>query len=335
MAKSSNQKLKLLYIRQFLLEHSDEEHPVTVGELIVFLAEHGIEAERKSVYADVQALQEFGMDILQKRGPAGGYYVGSREFELPELRLLVDAVQSSKFITESKTVALIKKIEGLASVYEARSLQRQVVVRGRIKSMDESIYYRVDDLHAAISEDRRIRFRYYEYTIEKKRVFRHDGAFYEVSPFALLWDNENYYLIAYDDEAEKIKHFRVDKLAEIEKTELPRGGRKVFESLDLGAYTKTHFRMFSGEEQRIVLEFRNTLIGVVLDRFGQDAAVIPWDEEHFRLQTDIAVSPQFFGWLSAYGDGARIVSPQSVADEYRAHIAGILRLYEPGEIKFD
>lgn len=330
MAKSSNQKLKLLYIRQLLLERSDEEHPVTVGEIIAFLAQHSIEAERKSIYADIQVLQDYGLDVLQKHGPTGGYYVASREFELPELKLLVDAVQSSKFITESKTISLIKKIEGLTSVYEARGLQRQVVVRNRIKNMDESIYYKVDELHAAISEDRAIRFRYYEYTIDKKRVFRHDGAYYEVSPFALLWDNENYYLIAYDDSAEKIKHFRVDKLAEIEVTEKLRGGRREFESLDLGAYTKTHFRMFSGEEQPVVLQFRGDLIGVVLDRFGQDAAVIPWDDGSFRLQADIAVSPQFFGWLAAYGDGARIVSPQSVADAYRDHIAAIAQLYSRG-----
>lgn len=328
MPRNNNQKLKLLYIRQLLLKKSDEAHPVPVKEILSYLEQNGVPAERKSIYADIEALRDFGMDILRKGGPNGGYYVGARDFELAELKLLVDAVETSKFITESKTFSLIERIESLTSESQAKSLQRQVVVKNRIKTMDESIYYKVDELHAAISQDRKIWFKYYEYAVDKTRVFRHNGAEYEVSPFALTWDAENYYLIAYDSAAQMIKHFRVDKIAEIVITGSARDSVAQFESLDLAAYAKSHFGMFTGEEQRVVLEFRNELIGAVIDRFGLDAVIIPVDAEHFRLHMDVAISPQFFGWLCAYGDSARVVAPQSVADAFGEHVWKIAKLYE-------
>ena len=328
MPRSSKQKLKLLYIRQLLLERSDEEHPVSVSDILAWLEENDIPAERKSIYADLDALRDYGMDILRRGGPGGGYFVGARDFELAELKLLVDAVETSKFITEAKTFALISKIEGLASESQARGLQRQVVVKNRIKTMDESIYYKVDELFDAISRDRAIRFRYYEYTVQKTRAFRHDGKIYEVSPYALTWDDEKYYLIAFDAAAGKIKHFRVDKLAEIDVTDEKRAGRAAFENLDLGAYATSHFGMFTGEERRVVLEFKNELVGAVLDRFGLDATIVPQDAAHFRLHASVAVSPQFFGWLCAYGDGARIISPPEIADSLRAYVAAIVAQYQ-------
>ena len=328
MPRSSKQKLKLLYIRQLLLERSDEEHPVSVSDILAWLEENDIPAERKSIYADLDALRDYGMDILRRGGPGGGYFVGARDFELAELKLLVDAVETSKFITEAKTFALISKIEGLASESQARGLQRQVVVKNRIKTMDESIFYKVDELFDAISRDRAIRFRYYEYTVQKTRAFRHDGKIYEVSPYALTWDDEKYYLIAFDAAAGKIKHFRVDKLAEIDVTDEKRAGRAAFENLDLGAYATSHFGMFTGEERWVVLEFKNELIDAVLDRFGLDAAIVPQDAAHFRLHASVAVSPQFFGWLCAYGDGARIISPPEVADSLRTYVAAIVAQYQ-------
>ena len=216
MPRESSQKLKLLYVMRYLLRSSDEAHPVTVQQIIDFLSGEGIPAERKSIYDDVEALRRFGLDIIQaKIGRQSGYYVGSREFELPELKLLVDSVQSSKFITYKKTLTLIRKIESLASVYEAQLLSRQVYVKNRIKTMNESIYYNVDEIHTGIARDRRIRFRYFDYTVSKERRFRRDGGYYVVSPFALTWDDENYYLVAYDSEAGIIKHFRVDKMLDI------------------------------------------------------------------------------------------------------------------------
>ena len=195
MARSSFQKLKLLHVRNYLLQNSDEEHPITVNQMIQYLESNGIAAERKSIYDDIEALRTFGMDIEEcKRGRVFGYYVASRTFELPELKLLVDSVQSSKFITHKKTASLIKKIETLASVHSAQLLHRQVFVKNRIKTMNESIYYNVDEIHNGISNNRKIRFLYFEYNVAKERQYRHGGAYYVVSPFAMTWDDENYYL---------------------------------------------------------------------------------------------------------------------------------------------
>ena len=238
MSKSPNQKLKLLYLMEILLQQTDERHPMTVPEMISELARHDIAAERKSIYNDLESLRTFGLDIVQTKSRTTGYYIGARSFEVPELKLLVDSVQSSKFITHKKTLALIKKIEGLASIYDAQLLQRQVYVRGRVKSMNESVYYNVDEIADAISRDRQIRFHYFEYTIDKQRHYRKDGAFYIVSPMALMWDNENYYLLAWDAEAQRRKHYRVDKMTDISALDAPREGMEDFSEQDLSAYTK-------------------------------------------------------------------------------------------------
>lgn len=230
MPKSPNQKLKLLYLMEILLQQTDERHPMTVPEMISELARHGVAAERKSIYNDLESLRTFGLDIVQTKSRTTGYYIGARSFEVPELKLLVDSVQSSKFITHKKTLALIKKIEGLASIYDAQLLQRQVYVRGRVKSMNESVYYNVDEIADAISRDRQIRFHYFEYTIDKQRHYRKDGAFYIVSPMALMWDNENYYLLAWDAEAQLRKHYRVDKMTDISALDAPREGMRTFPS---------------------------------------------------------------------------------------------------------
>jgi len=327
MPKSPNQKLKLLYIMRLLLEKSDEQHPVSTNDIIASLEANDIAAERKSIYSDIESLRVFGMDIIQLRGTNGGYYVASRDFELPELKLLVDSVQSSKFITQKKTLALIKKIESLASVYEAQLLNRQVYVKNRIKSMNESIYYNVDEIHNGIVSDCKICFKYFEYSISKERVCKHGGKKYCVSPFALTWDDENYYMIGFDSAAGIIKHFRVDKMMEIASLGEKRDGRESFESLGLAAYSETLFGMFTGKEEKVTLEFSNSLIGAVIDRFGKDIPVIPVDEEHFHIHADVAVSPLFFGWLCGFGSGVRIVSPDDVVRQMREHIEAIEQLY--------
>ena len=328
MPKSPNQKLKLLYIMQLLIEKSDELHPVSMNEIIAYLEANAISAERKSVYDDLESLRLFGMDIIQQRGANGGYYLAGREFELPELKLLVDSVQSSKFITQKKTMALIKKIESLASVYEAQLLNRQVYVKNRIKNMNESIYYNVDEIHNGIATDCKICFKYFEYSISKERVCKRGGAKYCVSPFALTWDDENYYMIGFDSEARIIKHFRVDKMMEISTLDEKRDGRESFEDLDLAAYSSTLFGMFTGKEERVELEFSNNLIGPVIDRFGKDTPIIPADGEHFHAYAEVAVSPQFFGWLCGFGSGVRVVAPDSVVTQMHEHVAAIASLYQ-------
>ena len=320
MPRSSNQKLKLLYVMQYLLQETDAEHPAPTGKIVEYLNAQGIQAERKSIYDDIDALRLFGMDIEQNESKrSGGYYVASRNFELPELKLLVDSVQSSKFITHQKTTTLIKKIEKLASTYEAQLLQRQVYVANRIKTMNESIYYNVDAIHTGISQNKKIQFKYFEYTVQKERKYRKDGAFYVISPFALTWDSENYYLVGYDSEAGIIKHYRVDKMTNISAIEEPRDGMDAYKELDMAVYVRKVFGMFSGTEEVVKLRFANHLVGAVLDRLGQEVSIIPDGDENFTVSAQVVVSPQFFAWVSGFADEAKIIGPEHVVEQMREH----------------
>jgi len=327
MAKNPNQKLKLIYLMQYLLRCSDELHPVTVNQMSDELAKYGINAERKSLYDDIETLRLFGLDIIQSRGKTTGYYVGARDFELPELKLLVDSVQSSKFITHTKTLKLIKKIEGLASVYDAQLLQRQVYVQNRVKSMNESVYYNVDEISNAITRDRIIRFRYYDYTVTKERRMRKNGAWYEASPFSLMWDDENYYMLAYDSAAKQIKHYRVDKMTEISTIEQEREGREQLDNLDMVNYSKRVFGMFTGEVQKVKLCFANHLVGAVIDRFGRDTPIISSGDGHFTVCVEVAVSPKFYGWLFGFGINVEIVSPENVRNGFLEELGRITEMY--------
>lgn len=326
LPKSPNQKLKLLYLMKILTEKTDENHMLTVPQMINELRLYDIRAERKSIYDDLEALRVFGLDIESVKSKTTGYYVASRNFELPELKLLVDSVQVSKFITYKKSLQLIKKIESLCSCHEAQALQRQVYVANRIKSINESIYYNVDKIHKAINSDKKISFQYFEYTIEKERKYKRSGERYIKSPYALHWYNENYYLISFDA-FESIKYFRVDKMIDIIITEQPRDAKEQFAKLDVAAYTKKIFGMFGGEEDTVKLEFANQLIGVVIDRFGKDVTVIPTDSKHFTVYVNVAVSPQFLAWVFGLGDQARILAPQDVVGKMKEHIQTVAANY--------
>jgi len=330
MAKSPNQKLKLLYLLQYLSRQSDEQHPVTVAQMIEELDRHGITAERKSIYDDLEALRLFGVDVVQKRDKSVSYYIGQRDFELPELKLLVDSIQSSKFVTQRKTLSLIRKLEALTSVHEGQLLERQVFVRNRVKSMNESVYYNVDEISDAINRERSIRFRYFEFTLGKERQYRREGAFYRVSPFALLWDDENYYMLAWDNDEGLLKHFRVDKMTQIAPLEEPRQGREAFRAVDMSAYSQKVFGMFTGEEHRVRLRFARHLVGAVIDRFGKDVMIVPDGEEHFTVTVEVAVSPQFFAWVFGFGAEAEILAPESVRQLMAQQAAQIAALYREG-----
>ena len=322
------QKLKPIYIMDYLLHNSDEEHPVTIKQIINYLESQGIPAERKGVYADFDALRFYGLDIVKSEsGNSSGYFIGQRTFELPELKLLVDSVQASKFITHTKTGTLIKKIEKLASVHQAQLLQRQVFVANRIKTMNESIYYNVDEIQNGISRNKQIRFRYFRFNVKKEKEYRHDGAFYQVSPFALTWDDENYYMVAYDSEAKDIRHYRVDKMDQISTTDVDRDGQEVYQTLDMGIYAKKVFGMFQGKETKVRLRFDNELVGAVLDRLGQDSMIIPDGDDHFVVSADVVASPQFFAWVSGFGKMAKILGPQEVVDQMREHADAVASMY--------
>ena len=318
MAKSENQKQKILVLLDLFKSKTDEEHGVTTSDIIDYLADHGIKAERKTVYADLNTLKEYGYEISKEKKDGNYYYtLLDRDFQLPELKLLVDAVQASKFISAKKSSELIKKIENLASVYQAKQLQRQVFVSNRIKTNYENVYYNVDELNLAINENRKIKFDYYEWNLSKEMVLRKNGHKNDISPWSLAWDDENYYLVAFDGNSGIIKHYRVDKMRKIEILDEARDGREEFEEFDAAKYAKKVFCMFRGDEQRVKIQFANKLIGVVIDRFGQDIMIIPKGVDQFVVNVNVKVSNMFLGWIIGLGDGAKILEPESVVDEVK------------------
>lgn len=329
MPKGTNQKYKLYRLAQIMLERTDDEHYITMSEIKEALGEYDITADRKSLYADLKDLEVLGVEVEGEPVKNKYYYhVVSRMFELPELKLLVDAIQSSKFITEKKSNTLIKKLEKLVSKYEAQKLQRQVYVSGRIKTMNESIYYTVDTIHNAISENKKIKFQYYQWNVKKEMELRHEGAYYHISPWGLSWDDENYYLIGYDSQAGFIKHFRVDKMIHITLSEEKRDGKECFRKLDMADYAKKSFGMFGGDKQTVKLLVDNSLAGVIIDRFGKDIYICKQDKDHFTVNVDVHVSRQFLGWIISLGNGIRILGPAAVVDSMKAEIDRLAAQYK-------
>ena len=328
MPKGTNQKFKLYRLAQIMLEKTDEEHYITMPEIMEALSDYEITADRKTIYADLKDLEQFGIEVEGETvGNRYHYHVVSRAFELPELKLLVDAIQSSKFITEKKSNALIKKLEKLVSKHDAMKLQRQVYVSGRVKTMNESIYYNVDAIHHAISGNKKIKFQYYQWNLKKEMELRHGGAYYYISPWGLCWDNENYYLVGYDSEAEKIKYFRVDKMIRVQTVDEARDGKEYFKQLNMADYAKKSFSMFGGEERQVKLLVKNHLAGVIIDRFGKDLMMIPADEEHFTVNVNVHVSNHFFGWLFSVGSGVKVIGPDDIVEQMRLEIQKLSETY--------
>lgn len=327
MARSANQKLKCLYLRQFLLENTDEAHPVTVSQMIDYLARHDIAAERKSIYDDIDGLRSYGLDIEYRKAQDGGYFIANREFQLPELKLLVDAVQSSKFLSLRKSNELIAKLEKLASRHEAQALRRQVYVTHRIKNMNESIYYNVDALHSAIAAGSRITFRYFDWDMNGKKKYRHEGKRYRISPWALLWDDENYYLVGYDAEHAERRHYRVDKMESITQTGEERLGKELFAGFDPAAYSRKVFGMYGGEPQKVTLRFESSMSNIVFDRFGRELILTPDREGGFTVTVEVVPSPQFFAWLTGLGAPVKILSPQPIVQQFCNYLQSVLDAY--------
>ena len=317
MAQTANYKRKLLILARLLLERSDEEHPVSRQEMQEELERWGLSAERKSIYDDMEQLAELGLDVHSRKGRGGGWYIGQREFELAELKLLVDAVQSSRLLTKRKSDALIGKLERLTSVHQARQLQRQVYVDRRVKTMNESIFYNVDKLQGAIAANRVVTFRYFEYNARRERVFRREGARYRLTPYGLIWDSENYYLAGWDELRKEVRHYRVDKMADISLTGLkghPQG------EWTAEGYARKHFGMFSGTPCRLKLRCEDRMAGVVIDRFGLDVSLIPDGEGYFTASVDLVASPPLWGWLFGLGMGVEVLGPDWAVAEFRGRL---------------
>ena len=328
MPKNPNQKIKILYLMKILLERTDDHHGLTLEEISHALLEYGVEAERKTLYDDMEVLRVFGLDIEKRKDKTVRYHIVSRDFELPELKLLVDAVQSSKFITHKKSTELIKKIAGFASNYEARQLQRQVFVANRIKTMNESIYYTVDYIHEAISNNVKVSFQYYRWNEKKEKVLRRNGEWHIISPWALTWDDENYYMIGYDSNEARVKHYRVDKMIRLFLTEEPRDGAEFFKNFDMALYSKKTFGMYSGKEQLVHLRCSNEIAGIIIDQFGADLPFINITDTHFEIRVSVHTSPLFFAWLMNLGKDATILSPAEIIEDFRRFGHEALDQYE-------
>ena len=313
--KTANNRLKILYLYKILWEKTDENHPISMPKIIEELEQYGIFAERKALYQDIEALKSFGLDIVSLKGDRPGYFVAGRDFELPELKLLADAVTSSKFLTEKKAAALLAKLETLCSSYEAGQLKRQVFVSNREKSFNERIYLTVDVIHRAINQGKQISFKYFDYDINKKKSYRQGQRV--CSPYALVWSEEKYYLVAHYEKYGQITNFRVDRMENAEITE--QAAKPMLTDFKLSDYLNSVFSMFSGEMRQVKLKFHSSLINPVIDRFGKNAKIIPIDDEHFVLVTQVQTQrPQpFFSWLFLFGEKAEILEPVSLREEYR------------------
>jgi predicted DNA-binding transcriptional regulator YafY len=318
MPKTAEQKTRILTLHRILLSETDEAHPMTEERLRAALQANGIDAERKTVLDDLHALENFGANVEHRAGRGGGYFIEERTFESAELKLLVDAVQSSKFISEKKSRTLIDKLCTLTSRHEAGSLSRQVYVCGRVKTESAAALYAVDAIHSAIASNRRITFHYNEWTIEKTLRPRRGGALYEVSPYLLTWEDGNYYLVAYEDGQGSLKHFRVDKMTDVSVTDAHRGGEELFAHFDPALYSKETFGMYGGEETLVTLSCDDSLVGVVLDRFGDEVTLVREGEGRFRLTVRVRVSPVFLAWVIGYGSRMRILAPSEVNEALRA-----------------
>ncbi len=330
MSRGTNQKFKFTYLMKIMQEKTDDEHALTIKQIMAELEKYDVTAERKSIYTDFQDMTDkFGIEIIKEQiGRDTYYHVGAREFELAEVKLLIDAIQSSKFITQTKSSELITKIKSFVSEHQAKLLQRQVFINDRVKTMNESVYYNVDYIHTAIGQNKKIRFKYFKWDINKKLVPRHNGAWFVASPWALTWDDENYYMVAFDDWDHKIKHYRVDKMMNISVEEERRDGKEEFKNFDMAEYSKATFGMYQGKKTKVKIQFANYMCGVFIDRFGKDISFRPVDDEHSELMVDVNVSPQFFGWIFSLGNAVKITGPQEVVEEMGKTIKEISMNYK-------
>ena len=330
MAKGQNQKSKLLRLARILETQTDSEHPMTLARMMELLRAEGVEVrDRKSLYDDLELLKVYGIDVQVKRDRQVRYYVAKHPFSLAELKLLIDAVQASKAITAPKSMELIRKLEGLGSHFEGTLLQEQVFMEHRLKAANEEIFLNVERVYGAIAKNCKIRFRYFEWNSRKQRLLRHEGKEYVISPWALTWCDENYYLVAYDSEAEIIKHFRVDKMLDVRLCEERREGERAFADFDMAIYSRQIFGMYGGEPCNIRIRCDNELASVVIDRFGQEVTILSNTDSYFEFTVKVMVSPTFFAWVLGFGGRMKIVSPEYVAEELIATAKEALAAYDP------
>ena len=318
-----NNKTRILLILDILKKNTDEDHALKAADILERISAEGLKCDRKTLYDDINSLMDAGVDIIHE--PGGGYKLLSRDFEDVEIRLLVDAVYSSKFISSQKTKVLAGKLKTLTSESQASSITRQIYSSDS-KTPNEDVLYNVDSLSRAIQDNKQVSSEYLVWGANKKLVTKGDKIRI-LSPWALIWQDQNYYLMAYDDAAGKMKHFRVDKMRNVSVTDSLRKGREEFESLDMSEYLESTFSMYGGKQETVTLDFPEELIGIAYDRFGTDVKQRPGDKGRILVRTKCYVSNQFYGWLSGLGGDVKLVSPDSVVSSYRSFLKDLIKLY--------
>ncbi len=333
MAGKPDSKLKLLYLKKILEEESDEEHILNAVDIATMLYQrYGIECERKSIYKDVEVLEDSGLDVVKTLSPKKGYFVASREFEPVEIRLLSDAVQAADFITKKKTQEMLKKIEGLTSVHQAAILKKQVYIDKRIKSRNESVFYSIDKLDEAIRENKKVSFVYTKRKLDEKFAARKERKTFRVSPYGLIWTNDHYYLVANNEKYDNLMNVRVDRISSVEL--LIERARPISEvsgykqKFDPADYVQKTFNMFSGEPEMIELKCGNELLESMFDRFGESVDTRVADGDHFYLRTEASVNHGLVGWILQFGDGIEVSKPASLREMVAQTAAAVLNKYQ-------
>ncbi len=326
MLKADNPRARILYLLEYLEHNSHESHPIRTPELMAMLErEHGITCDRKTIYADMEALQDCGYDIISIPGRAGGYYIASpKDFQLSELKLLIDAVLFSRYLTEKKSRELIEKLCAQCNEHDAKLMRRSVLVSGRVKSMNETILITVDAIQEAISQNRQISFRYFDWDLNGQRHYREKE--YLASPYGLCQDNENCYLLAYS-QRHGITPYRVDRMTDICISAEPRFPCPELTGKALLEHANQLFQMYSGDTVNVKLRFHKSLAGVVIDRFGRDTMLIPDGEDCFNFTVKVAVSPMFLSWVIGFGSKAQILYPESVCQQCKALCQEAMKQY--------
>lgn len=330
MAKNKNQRLKLLYLRQILEEYTDADHGISMDRILELLSMRGIKAERKSIYEDIDVLiNDLDMDIQRPAGRDFTYRLNSRLFDIAELKLIIDSVQSSKFLSEKSSREIIKHLSALCSRHEANQLHRDIILANRVKNEEDLISNNVGNINAAISTGKQISYKYFDYSIHKRKVYRKNGTPYQVSPYALVYSDENYYMLAYAEEHGEVRPYRVDRMEGVKVLESStRQGKEAFAKIDLAQYQKYAFSMFSDNVQPVTMVFQNRLMNAVIDRFGRDILVMKEDDNNFRITVNVAVSNQFYGWVFGLGNMARIIGPEHVKQGMKELLESVHGEYE-------
>lgn len=323
----SQQKQKLLYMRELLLELTDENNPLTGKEIIDLLQKNGIKEERKTLYDDIATLAGSGLSIeVTKKGHSNAYYISERLFSTEELFVLADAVASSKFLTQKKSSELIEKLQRLTSIQQGKSLRRQIFVENRVKTFNEGIYYAISQINEAIFSKKMIEFKYFSYDLNRKKQFRHGGEIYKVSPYYLVWKNDNYYLICHSPKREKIVYFRVDRMSGTRVSEEKRHALDL-DQQEIAKNLRTAFNMYSGTPEKVTFVADESLIDVIIDRFGEKTICKKVSENSFSCTVEVQVSPTFWGWLFSFGEKLVVTAPEWVVNEAASHAQRLADLY--------